>query len=408
MTVSSGGLDDVLSRAKRNVAILTAAQAVQGAVSPLAISLGGLVGYQLLGPDKALATAPSTGLNIGTAVGAALSAIILKYLGRKHGFIVGALIAACGAALAAIALIRMDFWMFVAALMLIGISSGFTQKYRFAAADASPSFYKATAISWILVGGIVSAVIGPQLAIWMRDQLPGVPFAGAFLAVIPLTLISTAILSFLHVADPTDRSEHHQTSRPLAQIVATPRFLTGLLCGVSASSLMTFMMTGAPLAMVIGCGYSTEMSTLGIQWHVLAMFAPSFVTGKLIVRFGVERVVAAGLVLLMLCAIVAVSGIALWNFWGSLVLLGVGWNFGFIGATAIVASSYKQAEADKVQGFHDIVLFSVVALASLSAGKVFSSFGWNVMTLITWPVCIVCLVALAALRRNRPRLPRAD
>lgn len=401
MQGDGGNLDDVLAGAQRNVAILATAQAVLGAVAPISISLGALAGYQLLSLDKSLATAPVTGFNMGTALGAALIAIVARLVGRKKSFMLGALLAATGGTIAALAFVRSDFWLFAIAMMTIGMSSGFAQKFRFAAADASPSFYKPKAISWILVGGVVSAVIGPQIAIWMRESLPGVPFAGAFLAIIPLALIGIVILSFLKLPERSAVHADAAAARPLAEIIRTQRFATGMLCGIGSYALMTFMMTGAPLAMVVGCGYSTELSTLGIQWHVLAMFGPSFFTGALISRFGVEKIVATGLVVLMACAVVAVSGIAIWNFWGALILLGIGWNFGFIGSTAIVASSYTPAEADKVQGFHDIVLFSVVAVASLSAGKVFSHYGWNTMTLVIWPVTIICLAGLYLLSRTR-------
>jgi cyanate permease len=183
----------------------------------------------------------------------------------------------------------------------------------------------------------------------------------------------------------------------LSEIVMTPRFMIGMICGICTYALMTFVMTGAPLAMVIGCGFPTEMATLGIQWHVLAMFGPSFFTGMLISRFSAEKVVAAGLVTLMACAVVAHMGVELWNFWLSLVLLGVGWNFGFIGSTAIVASSYRPHEADKVQGFHDIVLFGTVALSSFSSGKIFIAYGWSFINLVIWPVTIICLVLIVGL-----------
>jgi MFS family permease len=405
MDAAVGSLDQALAKAKRNVAVLATAQAIQGAVAPISISLAALAGYQLLAADKSLATAPATGFNVGTAVGAALIALLTRYVGRKQAFILGGLIACAGALLAATALIKGNFWLFATALLLLGTSSGFVQKFRFAAADASPSFYKPQAISWILVGGVVSAVIGPQVAIWLRDILPGIPFAGAFLAIIPLALMSIAILSMLRLPRTGEKHVDSKPARPLTEIIGTQRFITGMLCGIGSYALMTFMMTGAPLAMVVGCGYSPEMSTLGIQWHVLAMFGPSFFTGQLITRFGVEKVVATGLVVLMGCAVVAVLGTAIWNFWGLLILLGIGWNFGFIGSTAIVASSYHPEEADKVQGFHDIFLFTVVALASLSSGKVFNSQGWNMMAYTIWPVCLVCLVALFMLTRKAPRTP---
>ena len=301
----------------------------------------------------------------------------------------------------------MDFWLFAFGILVSGISGGFTQKIRFAAADASPSFYKPSAISWILAGGIVSAILGPQIAIFSQDLFAPILFAGAFLAFIPLAAAAVVVLTFLELPElkTTNAAGEALHVRPLGEIVKTQRFITGMICGISTYALMTFMMTGAPLAMVIGCGFSKEMSTLGIQWHVLAMFAPSFFTGKLITRFGSERIVAAGLLILMVCAIVAHTGIALWNFWGALILLGIGWNFGFIGATAIIASSYRPQEADKVQGFHDIILFSTVAMSSFASGKVFNAFGWAAMNLLIWPVTIMCLILLLLLIRRSSAKP---
>ena len=248
-------------------------------------------------------------------------------------------------------------------------------------------------------------MLGPQLVIFTKDLFEPVLFAGAFVALVPLSLVAIVIFMLLRLpsqAQARGEGVAAEPMRPLAEIVMTQRFITGMVCGISSYALMTFMMTGAPLAMVIGCGFSQELATLGIQWHVLAMFAPSFFTGMLIQRFGTEKVVAAGLVILMACAAVAHMGIELWNFWGALVLLGIGWNFGFIGSTAIVASSYRPHEADKVQGFHDIVLFSMVALSSFSSGKVFNAYGWNTINLVFWPVAGLSLVlVLMLLRRNR-------
>lgn len=387
------GLEGQLRSARRNVFLLAAAQSILGSAAPLSFAVGGLAGFQLLGADKSLATAPLTGFNVGVALGAIVVAVASRFLGRRESFMLGAMMGATGGAVAALALFRSDFWLFAFGLMLIGLSGGFTQKIRFAAADASPSFYKGKAISWILAGGIVSAIVGPQLAIWLKDAMAPVTFAGAFIGLVPLMLLAIVVLAFLKLPDAAGKiGENGEPARPLREIVTNQRFITGMICGISSYALMTFMMTGAPLAMVIGCGFSSELATLGIQWHVIAMFAPSFFTGMLISRFGTEKVVAAGLLILMACAIVAHMGVELWNFWGALVLLGVGWNFGFIGATAIVASSYRPHEADKVQGFHDIILFGTVALSSFSSGKVFTAFGWSVMNLVIWPVTIVCLI----------------
>ncbi len=403
---TEAGLDGQLSTARRNVGLLAVAQAILGSAPPLAFAVGGLAGFQMLGADKSLATAPLTGFNVGVAVGAVVVAAASRVLGRRESFMVGALMGALGSALAAFSLIQSNFWLFAFSLMLMGISGGFTQKIRFAAADASPSFYKGKAISWILAAGIISAIAGPQIAIWLKDALAPVTFAGAFLGMVPLLLCAIAVLFFLKLPTIAEKkAEAAGPTRPLSEIVMTQRFLTGMICGISSYALMTFMMTGAPLAMVIGCGFSSELATLGIQWHVIAMFAPSFFTGVLITRFGAEKVVAAGLLILLAGAVVAHWGIELWNFWGALVLLGIGWNFGFIGATAIVASSYRPAEADKVQGFHDIILFSTVALSSFSSGKVFTAFGWSVMNLIIWPVTIACLILVLLQLRAAARKP---
>lgn len=397
------GLERELSAARRNVFLLMFAQALLASAGPIAFSIGGLAGYNLLGADKSLATAPLTAFNVGVALGAVLVAIAARLLGRTYGFIVGALLGAAGGLIAAIALFRGDFWLFAFGFVFIGISGGFAQKIRFAAADASPSFYKPRAISWILAGGVISAVLGPQVVILSKDMFEPVLFAGAFVALAPLCL--AAIVLFLFLRLPDHKAAAVATGlpvRPLREIVLTQRFMTGMICGISSYALMTFMMTGAPLAMVIGCGFSPELATLGIQWHVLAMFAPSFFTGMLIQRFGTEKVVAAGLIILMACALVAHAGIELWNFWGALILLGIGWNFGFIGATAIVASSYQPHEADKVQGFHDIILFGTVALASFSSGKVFNAYGWQTINLMFWPITGVSLVlVLLLLLRTR-------
>lgn len=402
---SVDGLEGQLRAARFNVYVLTAAQAVLGAAGPLSFAVGSLAGHQLLGLDKSLSTAPLTGYNIGVAIGAVIIATVSRLIGRQYSFMFGALALASGGALAAFALFRADFWLFALSLLLVGMSSGFTQKIRFAAADVSPSFYKPRAISWILAGGMVSAIVGSQLAILAKDLLSPVLFAGSFAALIPIGLIAVGLLSLLKLPEPVAPTDGTKasTGRPLKEIVLTQRFLTGMICGISTYALMTFMMTGAPLAMVVGCGFSPELATLGIQWHVLAMFAPSFFTGMLITRFGTEKVVAAGLIILIACAVVAHLGIALWNFWGALILLGAGWNFGFIGATAMIASSYRPEEADKVQGFHDIILFGSVALASFASGKVFAIYGWSVMNLVIWPVSLTCLVLLFALMQRGRR-----
>jgi predicted MFS family arabinose efflux permease len=288
---------------------------------------------------------------------------------------------------------------------VIGAGNAFVQQFRFAAADNAPSEFKARAISLVLAGGIVTAILGPQTVIFTHDLLAPVPFAGSFVAIIGLSAIGAAILLFLpaRTAVKVERAAG-DSGRPLAQIIAQPRYAVALICAVCAYAMMTLVMTGAPLAMV-GCGFSSEQATLGISWHVMAMFGPSFFTGRLIHRFGAPAIVTCGFALLIACSAVALSGIALWQFWTALILLGLGWNFAFIGATSIVAASYRPEEKSRAQGFHDFVLFSSVALASLMSGAVYNAWGWDMLALIVLPVSVASLAALGALvlgeRRRR-------
>jgi MFS family permease len=383
--------------ARRTAVILAAAQAIVGSASPISISLGALAGHYLLDVDKSLATAPVTGFNVGTAIGALPAAAIIRWLGHRNGFMTGTVVTGLGGAIAAVALFQMNFWLFAFGLMAIGIGNSFVQQFRFAAADNAPREFRARAISFVLAGGIITAILGPQIVIFTRELFAPVMFAGSFVAVVALAVVGSIILSFLRVKSVSHgHAADGDTGRPLLQIVSQPRFMVALLCGVGSFALMTFVMTGAPLAMV-GCGFSPDEATLGISWHVMAMFGPSFFTGRLIQRFGASAIVSIGFLLLVGCALVALSGIELWQFWTALILLGLGWNFGFIGATSLVAETYEPAEKGKVQGFHDFVLFSTVAFASLMSGRVYNAHGWEMLNWIIFPVAVICLGALGLL-----------
>ncbi|MER2537137.1 MAG: MFS transporter [Rhizobiaceae bacterium] len=387
-------MTDTAPDARRTALVLAGAQAVLGSAAPICLALGGLAGHYLLDADKSLATLPVTGFTLGVALGAVPAAVIIRLLGQRLGFATGALMTGSGGGLAAIALFRMDFVLFVAALGLIGVGGAFIQQFRFAAADNAPPQFKAKAISYVLGGGLVTAILGPQIVILTRDMFLPTMFAGAFVSIIGLAVAGMAILAMLPAAARRGEAVAAQEpARPLGAIVMQPGFALGLLCGVSTYALMSFVMTGAPLAMV-GCGFSTDEATLGISLHVMAMFGPSFFTGRLITRFGKEAVMAAGLALLIGCALVAMSGIALWQFWAALVLLGLGWNFGFIGSTAMIAETYRPSEKSKVAGLHDLILFGTVALSSLSSGMVYYRLGWNALNMVVLPVSALCLGAL--------------
>ncbi|MBZ9963190.1 MFS transporter [Mesorhizobium sp. BR1-1-2] len=392
--------------ARRTALILAASQAIIGSAAPIAISMGALAGQYLLGPDKSLATAPITGFNLGVALGALPAAAIIRAMGQRGGFMTGTIVTALGGLVATLALFHGSFWLFAFGLTVIGVGGAFVQQFRFAAADNAPPQFKARAISFVLAGGIITAILGPQIVIFTRELFAPVMFAGSFASILALAAVGAAILSLLRLparATAGGPEIAGSDARPLAEIVTQPRFVAALFCAVGSYALMSFVMTGAPLAMV-GCGLSEDDATLGISWHVMAMFGPSFFTGSLIHRFGAERIVAAGLLLLIGCAVVALSGLALWQFWTALILLGLGWNFGFIGATAMVAASYRPSEKGKVQGFHDFVLFGSVACASLMSGMVYNAWGWTMLNWMIFPVTMLCFVALGALRMASLRL----
>lgn len=396
---------------KRNTLILSAAQAIVGAAAPVSISIGGLTGAFLLAHDKSLATAPVTGFNLGVALGSIPAALLMRWVGRRYGFVTGALVTAAGGLIAVLAISQASFWLFAAALVVIGMGGAFAQQYRFAAADGAPEAFKPKAISWVLAGGVAAALIGPQ-TVMISETLLDRPFIGGFGGVIAFGLAGSVILMFLRapqipktfsVSDGSDIP-----ARSMGQIFSQPVFATALLCAVGAYGLMSFVMTGAPLAMV-GMGHSTHSAMFGIQWHVMAMFAPSFFTGRLIVRFGKLTIIATGFVLLFSAATVALAGTQVVHFWTALILLGVGWNFGFIGSTSLLTDSYHETEKNKVQGVHDFILFGSVALASLMSGNVLNSFGWSTLNMIVFPVCAICLSALAMLfLRQRNGHRRAD
>ena len=386
---------DPNASARRNALILAGAQALCGAAAPIVISQGGFAGKYLLGADASLATAPVTGYNLGVWLGAIPAAMLMARIGRRGGFVSGALLGIAGCLFAAYAVVAAAFWPFVLALLLVGLGGSFTQQYRFAAADQGTEAFKPKAISWVLAGGLLAAIVGPQTAIYTGDLLAPVEFAGAFLGGTVMLAGGAIVLMFLNFERPMKVAKADRNSgRPLREIAVQPRFVVSVICAVGSYALMSFVMTGAPLAM-IDCGHSIADSTLGIQWHVMAMFGPSFFTGSLIARFDKETIVATGMVLLMLCAVVFLAGLTLANFWIGLVILGVGWNFGFIGATAMLTDTYRPEERAKAQGFNDFLVFGSVALASLSSGLTLNAYGWDWLNWIVFPVCAVCLGSLA-------------
>jgi MFS family permease len=385
----STALGDAL--AKRNALVLACAQALGGASPAIVVSLGGLVG-QVLAEDKELATLPVSLINLGLALGTIPAAMLMRQAGRRAGYMVGAGIGVLGGCLAAFGIASASFALFCLGTFIAGFYGSFVQSYRFAATAAASNAFKSRAISWVMAGGLVAGIVGPQTVIWTRDMIATAPFAGAFVGQGALALLSIAVVAFLRPAPVSAASK--AGGRPLSEIMRQPRFIVAAAAGLVSYGLMSFIMTAAPLAM-IGCGHPIGAAALGIQWHILAMFGPSFFTGRLIERFGKGRVTAAGLLLIALAAAVGLSGISVAHFWITLILLGIGWNFGFIGATALVTECYRPEERTKVQAANDFLVFGSVAIASFSSGKLLNAGGWDNVNWLVFPPIAIALALLA-------------
>ena len=377
----------------RNLSLLVAAQALGGASPPIIISLGGLVGQQLSSNPTAT-TLPVSIYQLGLALSTLPAAWLMQRLGRRWAYVLGAVLGVVSGIIAAQGIAQSDFVTFCIGTALAGFYAACVQSYRFAAADAvGAPHLQAKAISRIMVGGLIAAIIGPQVVIWTRDALPATPFAGSFYSQAALAALALPILLLLRLPAP-QKQAIVGTARPLKAIAATPQFIEAAAAGVVSYGLMAFLMTAAPMAMV-GCGHSVGEAALGIQWHVLAMFGPSFFTGRLIGRFGQRKITALGLVMIAASGLLALMGEGLSEFWGSLILLGVGWNFGFIGATAMLTACYTPAERTKVQALNDFLVFGTVAIASFGSGQLLHSVGWSGINIGMQPLVVIVLAIMA-------------
>ena len=386
--------------AQRNVWLLVAAQSLGGAAPPIIISLGGIVG-QMLASDPMLATLPVSLYQLGLALSTIPAAMLMRRLGRRVAYVLGALLGSISGLIATFGVVQGDFATFCVGTAMAGFYGACVQSYRFAATDAVEPSKRAKAISRIMVGGLIAAVIGPQAVIWTRDAWPTAPFAGSFLGQAGLALLALPLLWMLR-APPPQAAVAEGTARPLGTIARSPAFVVAVTAGVVSYGLMAFIMTAAPMAMV-GCGHTVGEAALGIQWHVLAMFAPSFFTGHLIARFGKIAITALGLVLIAASGLLALAGLELLHFWGSLILLGIGWNFGFIGATAMVTDTYTPAERAKVQALNDFLVFGTVAVASFGSGRLLNTSGWETINTLMLPLIAVVLVMLGWQTLHRRR-----
>jgi len=391
-------------QARRNLGLLVAAQALGAASAPIIISLGGIVG-QMLARNPGLATLPVSLYQLGLALSVIPAALLMRRLGRRTTYSLGALLALVSSLVAMLGIMQGNFLTFCLGTALAGFYGACVQNYRFAAADAVDAERRPRAISYIMAGGLAAAIIGTRIVYYTHDALPATPFAASFMGQAALALLALPLLLALRMpAPPREAPTSSEAARPLGLIVRTPRFIVAATAGVVSYGLMSFLMTAAPMA-IVACGFTVGEAALGIQWHVIAMFGPSFFTGHLIARFGKIAITATGLVLIAASGLLALAGLELLNFWGALILLGVGWNFGFIGATAMVADIYTQAERAKVQALNDFLVFGTVAIASFSSGQLLNSAGWDALNTLMLPLVAVVLCMLAWLARHMRKHP---
>ena len=384
------------SNQRQNITVLVIAQAFLGAQMPMMFTVAGLAG-QSLAPNACLATLPISLIVLGSMLTATpLSAFMQKY-GRQLGFMLGTMGGALGAGVAAWGLASGSFVIFLIGSLLSGVyfsSQGFL---RFAATDTATDAFRPKAISYVMAAGLVSAIFGPQL-VKATSEWTAVTFFGTYIAIIAINLSGSFLFFFLKIPKPKARSGS-AGGRSRMELLKSPRVLVAIICAMVSYALMNLVMTSTPLA-VVGCGFTTNNAADVVSAHVLAMFIPSFFTGHLIARFGVEKIVGLGLAILAGAGLVALSGTELSYFFWALILLGVGWNFGFIGATTMLASAHTPEERGRVQGMNDMIVFGCVTLASLSSGGLMNCMGgsptegWNLVNLAMVPFLILAGGAL--------------
>lgn len=384
-------------RPGQNVVRLAAAQALAGANATVVYATGAVIGNSLA-PSPAFATVPISVFVVGMALGTLPIGWIARSYGRRAAFIVGS---GCGCAaglLGAAALLLQSFGLFCVATLLAGLYGAVVQSFRFAAADGVAVSFRARALSWVMAGGVFAGVLGPQLVTWTMDIWSPHLFVVSYLAQAVVALVAMAVLSGVQLP-PLSRAEVAR-GRPLGEIARQPRFMVAVVCGVVTYTLMNLVMTSAPLAMRM-CGLEQATSNTALQWHVVAMYAPSFFTGALIARFGAVWIVACGLVLLGLAGLIGLSGVTAGHFMVELIVLGLGWNFGFVGASALVLETHRPEERTQVQSLNDFLVFGTMAVGSFSSGGLLTSYGWATVNGVVFPLVALALVFLVVSRVRR-------
>jgi MFS family permease len=386
--------------ARRNALVLALAQGLAGGNNIVIVSTAGIIAGVFAG-DRGLATVPASTLIVGMWVGTLPVGYLAKRYGRRTAYLIGAGFGALAGLTLALAAWLASFWLLCLGAGFGGLYAAAHQSYRFAAADTASDEFKPRAISWVLAGGVFAGLFGSQLVIATKDIWPQYLFAASYLAQAGVAIVAAGVLLLLRAPPAVATSVPVGEGRPLTELFRQPRLIVAVLCGVASYSMMNLVMTSAPIAM-IDCNHSITDATLGLQWHVMAMFAPSFFTGALIARFGIDRVIWSGLAIMAVAMVVAMTGITVAHFWSALVLLGIGWNFAFIGATAMVTQCHRPNERNKVQAFNDFLVFGSMAIGSFSSGQLLANYGWAAVNEVGLPIIITAggLLAWVTLSRR--------
>lgn len=388
--------------AARNALVLAVAQALAGGNNTVIVATSSIVGA-VLAPTPALATLPISFMVAGMWAGTLPVGALSKAFGRRFALQVGSAFGVMSGLISCAAMLQGSFALLLLGTLCGGLYAAAHQSYRFAATDTASAKFRPKAVAWVLAGGVFAAVIGPQIVIHTKDLWPAYLFAATYVAQSACAALAAVVLTLLDIPRP-QVSPSLRDGRPLTAIVRQPKFIVAVVCGLASYAMMNMVMTSAPLAMV-ACHHSVSDAALGIQWHVIGMYAPSFITGSLIARFGIRPMIGCGLVLMIVAAAISISGIALWNFWTGLALLGIGWNFSFIGATTMVTECHDPHERNKVQAFNDFLVFGSMAIASFSSGALLATYGWTIVNAMVFPVITVAGLLLAGsslVRRPQP------
>ena len=388
----------------RNLYVLVGCQLISATSTISLVTLGGIIGTSMTS-NKALVTLPLSLMVVAVAATAIPATMLMRRVGRRRGFMLASTVASAGMFVGVIALKQSSFVLFCLATMMLGVNVAFTQQYRYAAAESVAPDFVARAISFVLLGSIGGAFLGKELVTRGAVWVAGIPYAGIMVALGVLFVVQVLLLSMLQ--EPTAHQEHDapHSDRPVGEIVRQPVFLAAVSGGVVAYGIMTLIMTATPLSMHLNDGYSIEQTSSVIRAHVLAMYAPSLAAGFLIARVGVTRLMIVGAMGLLATSLVGLQGHSFMHYWWALVLLGVGWNFLYVGGTTLLTYTYSLAERYRAQAVNEFLVFGVSATASLLAGTVMFYFGWTTLMLVPIPILIAIVVALAWVRRD-PLLQR--